>query len=312
MSEAYTYDADRTRRIDSISFAILGNEEVRRMSALGKDSDGIDVPDLYDNTKPKRGGLIDPRLGSTDKNVICSTCGFTLSDCDGHFGHIQLAEPIFHMGYIAHVKKILGCICLKCSKLLIYKNEDELANMLKTRHGRSRLNEVRNIVKNVQYCQNPKYGCGNPVTKIKIEINKKTGAINLTSEITQTGVPDDDGDGHKKKKSILTPQICYHILKNISDADCIILGMDPTKSRPEDMIYKVFPVPPVQVRPSARTDYASASTMEDDLTHKLADIIRANKRVRLYKERLNDATAQYEHDHIHLLQFHSAVYIDND
>src|SRR3989304_6520475 len=95
----YNYD-DETRPIHKIEFNILGNEEVQQISALGKDSVGIDIADLYDNMEPKRGGLIDTRMGTTDSNIDCSTCGLNSTYCIGHFGHINLSEPVFHMGYI--------------------------------------------------------------------------------------------------------------------------------------------------------------------------------------------------------------------
>ena len=40
------------------------------------------------------------------------------SECPGHFGHITLAKPMFHVGFIEYVVKILKCVCYKCSKLL--------------------------------------------------------------------------------------------------------------------------------------------------------------------------------------------------
>lgn len=311
MTDSYAYDDDLIQKIQGVDFTLWGNDEVLRSSALGKDSIGIDIADLYENTEPKKGGLIDTRMGAIKSD--CSTCALNSSECPGHFGHITLSEPVFHMGLIHTVKKILMCICLKCSKLLIFKNEEELLDMVKNKSGRTRLSDIRNMVKNVTYCQKAKYGCGAPVTKIKLDVNKKTCAINIVSEITQNSVPgEDDKDGKKKKKSLLTPNLCYHILSHISDVDCKIMGIDPAKSRPEDMIYKIFPVPPVQVRPSAKADFGSSSTMEDDLTHKLADIIRANQRLRRYKESLNDNAGKYERDHTHLLQYHTAAYYDND
>jgi len=90
------------------------------------------------------------------------------------------------------------------------------------------------------------------------------------------------------------------------------MGIDPKKSRPEMMIHKVFPVPPVQVRPSAKADFMVSSTMEDDLTHKLADIIKANIRIMKHKESMNENTAKYGQDHAHLLQYHIATYYDNE
>jgi DNA-directed RNA polymerase beta' subunit len=312
-SSSHTFD-EEIRPIDYIEFSVWPNEEILRGSALGKDSLGVDIPDLYDNMEPKRGGLIDPRMGPIGNNNDCASCGLNPEFCVGHFGHIDLAEPIFHMGYIEYVKKILSCICLRCSKLLVYKNEDEYAEMLKNKSGKKRFAEIRNLAKNVSYCQKANYGCGAPVSKIKKEIKKTSGVINMISELNPTTVQmeSNDFDGKKKIRRILTPDDCYNILKNINDIDCMIMGLDPKKSRPEMMIHKIFPVPPVQVRPSVKADFMNSATMEDDLTHKLADIIKANIRIRKYKESLNDTNAKYSQDHQHLLQFHGATYLNNE
>lgn len=314
-TEIYSYE-DRIRQIDHIDFGILSNAEKRRISALGKDTIGIDIPDLYDNLEPKRGGLIDPRLGPSDNNSDCATCGLNSLYCIGHFGHIELAEPIFHINYLPFVKKILSCICLRCSRLLIYKNEEEIMEMLKNKSGKSRMNEIRNLVKGVTYCQRQYASCGTPVSKIKLEIKKSTAAINLISETDFSTVSDEGANVNsfdkKKNRQLLTPDIVYDILKNISDSDCRILGLDPEKSRPENMIQKIFPVPPVQMRPSAKADFMASSILEDDLTHKLADIIKANIRIRRHKESVTEQTAKYNIDHNQLLQFHGVTYMDND
>ena len=218
---ALIYD-ENIRPIDRIEFNIWRNEEIKKISALGKDSSGIEIPELYDNMEPKRGGLIDTRLGVVGSTLECATCGFDAKNCIGHFGHIDLAEPVFHIGFIEQIKKILSCVCLKCSKLLIHKNEDEILESIKNKHGKSRFNEIRNITKNVTHCMKPGYGCGTPVTKIKIEKKKSTAVINIISELqTQT---DEVGQEPGKKiiKQILSPEICYDILKNISDRQLYI------------------------------------------------------------------------------------------
>jgi DNA-directed RNA polymerase II subunit RPB1 len=60
----------------------------------------IEYPDTMDETKTrvKVGGLLDPRLGTIDKSQKCQTCGEGMSECPGHFGHIELARPVFHIG----------------------------------------------------------------------------------------------------------------------------------------------------------------------------------------------------------------------
>lgn len=34
-----------------------------------------------------------------------------LTDCAGHFGHIKLALPVFHIGFFKHCQTLLSCIC---------------------------------------------------------------------------------------------------------------------------------------------------------------------------------------------------------
>ncbi len=96
----------------------------------------IEHPDIIDEVthKPKIGGLVDPRMGTVDRNFKCQTCGEGMSECPGHFGHIELARPVFHpgewqkypcrdsvkllfSGFIIKVKKILESICINCGKL---------------------------------------------------------------------------------------------------------------------------------------------------------------------------------------------------
>lgn len=74
-------------------------------------------PETFENNLPKVGGLLDPRLGTNDRNIKCATCNENMTDCCGHFGHIELARPVFHIGFLARVKKILECICFNCSRI---------------------------------------------------------------------------------------------------------------------------------------------------------------------------------------------------
>ena len=90
-TEIHTYDNNKIRPIERIEFGILSNDEVKNMSVLGKDTNGIESPDLYEVLEPKKGGLIDPRMGTTDSTINCHTCGYNNTYCNGHFGHIDLA-----------------------------------------------------------------------------------------------------------------------------------------------------------------------------------------------------------------------------
>jgi len=93
-------------KIDRIEFKIFRNNEVKAYSVTG-DNEGIDVPESYENNEPKRGGLIDPRLGTTNHNILCATCNLNDTRCPGHFGHIELAEKVFNYCFFKHVKSLL-------------------------------------------------------------------------------------------------------------------------------------------------------------------------------------------------------------
>ena len=49
----------------------------------------------------------------------CQTCAGNMTECPGHFGHIDLAKPVFHPGFLTKTQKILRCVCFYCSKLLV-------------------------------------------------------------------------------------------------------------------------------------------------------------------------------------------------
>ncbi|KAJ2823664.1 DNA-directed RNA polymerase II core subunit rpo21, partial [Coemansia erecta] len=97
-------------------------------------------------------------------------------------------------------------------------------------------------------------------------------------------------------------------LRKISDQDAEILGINPYYARPEWMILSVMPVPPMTVRPSIQMDAMRPS--EDDLTHKLNDIIKTN--VRLQQFIVEGAPAHVINEFTALLQFHTATFMNND
>lgn len=314
--DVYAYD-NKSKGIDRIEFGILGSSEISKISVI-KEPLGITKSESYANNEAVIGGLLDKRMGVIDHDE-CRTCGLGQTKCPGHFGHIELAEHMYHVGYIQYIKKILSCICIRCCKLLVYKNEAEIEDMLRNKTGKARFAEIRNLCKSVTYCQKDNYGCGSPVYKIKVDIKKSTSAINIVAETTLTITTTDETTGEttggkKLIREVISPELCFNILSQISDTDCRIMGLDPDKSRPEQMILKTFPVPPIQVRPSARADFLASATFEDDLTRKLADIINQNTRIRKYKDKegIEGRASLYGTDHSHLLQYHVATFFDND
>jgi len=299
------------RPIERIEFDVLGSDEIKGHSALDKNTQGVEFSDLYENGEARIGGSADPRFGTIDNNNICATCGFNTNYCPGHSGHMDLVEPFFHIGFLDHhVKKILDCICLKCSRVLIHKNESKIEDILRTKTGKARLIEVANYSKNITYCT----FCGTHVSKIKVEIKKSTATIVVTAEIDLESLKDENLviDGKKKIKQNLTPEIIYEKLKNISDDDCKIIGLIPSRTRPEYMIHKTLLIPPMAIRPSAKGDFGGNSVMEDGLTHRLVDIIKFNYKLLKQKEMGNETLSKYSKDQATLLQYHIAAYFDKD
>lgn len=81
----------------------------------------VESADTYVAGKPKPGGLSDLRLGTMDRGVKCMTDGAGVQDCPGYFGHIELAKPMYHIGFIKTVLRVLRCISYHSSRLLIDK-----------------------------------------------------------------------------------------------------------------------------------------------------------------------------------------------
>lgn len=107
--------------------------------------------------------------------------------------------------------------------------------------------------------------------------------------------------------NFLTEQV-HAILKRISDEDCRLMGLNPQWARPDWMVLTRLPVPPPPVRPSIMMDTVSRG--EDDLTHKLAEIIKYNTHLR--KQELNGAPAHIISEFSSLLQFHVATFVNNE
>lgn len=305
----YARIVDNIESITRIDFSIYSNHDIIKDSAIS-DPNGINIAEIYSNGEPTPYGVVDTRLGVTENKVYCKTCGETALKCPGHFGHIKLAEPVFHMGFLGFLKNVLNCICIKCNKLLVYKNEKEVSKLLKNKHGKQRFAEIRSICKGITHCQKENYGCGTPAHKITID--QKYGNIFILAEaIRKGGEMDETGDIKKRAPQLLTPQLCYDILKSVSNEHCVIMGFDPNKSRPEDMIIANFPMPPVQVRPSIKMEIGSSSTVDDDLTHKLVEIIKSNENL---KETRGDSSlikSTSVNEDFTLLQIHVATFFSN-
>jgi DNA-directed RNA polymerase subunit A' len=284
---SYTYS--RTKMIEKIKFGLLSPDEIRKMSAAR-----IITADTYDEDGlPIPSGLMDQRLGTIEPGQRCQTCGNLVSNCMGHFGHIELARPVIHVGYAKKVLKVLRSICPECSRLMLTEEEKERFRKEQQMHRRIFFegdeDSTKLVFKRARKSKVCPY-CG--AKKKKIIIEKPT-----------TFYEEEENKGSRR----LTPIEILERLKKMTDNDLRILGISPENARLEWVIFTVLPIPPVCARPSITLD--SGIRSEDDLTHKLVDVIRINQRLR---ENI-DAGAPHliVEDLWELLQYHITTYFDN-
>jgi DNA-directed RNA polymerase subunit A' len=197
------------------------------------------------------------------------------------------------VGYAKKVLKVLRSICPECSRLMLTEEEKEKFRLDQIKHRKLFFEGDEDAAKIVFKRARKAKNCPNcNAIKKKIVIEKPT-----------TFYEEEEGKGSRR----ITPIEILERLKKVSDLDLRILGISPENARLEWVIFTVLPIPPVCARPSITLD--SGIRSEDDLTHKLVDVIRINQRLR---ENI-DAGAPHliVEDLWELLQYHITTYFDN-
>ncbi|MFO7872601.1 MAG: DNA-directed RNA polymerase subunit A', partial [Candidatus Undinarchaeales archaeon] len=200
---------------------------------------------------------------------------------------IKLARPVIHVGYVKFIYNILRSTCRECSRVkLSQKVINEYKHKLENALGGEREFEdiIKKAIKEARKSKECPH-CGAKQYKIRRE--RPTT--------------------FKEDKQRIMPTEIRERLEKIPDDDIPIFGLDAENSRPEWMVLTILPVPPVTTRPSITLETGERS--EDDLTHKLVDILRLNQRLR---ENI-DAGAPHLiiEDQWQLVQYHVTTYLDN-
>ena len=286
LSESIEFEEQSVyKQVRSIVFSVLSPKMIKQMASAK-----IVTPELYDKEGyPVDGGLMDIRLGVIDPGLRCKTCGSKLKECIGHFGYIELARPIVHIKFVSIVLTLLKCTCRECSRILIPDNKiaklkEELDKVEKESGIENRRKAVKDSItklKTVNKCPH----CG--AKQLKVSLEKPTTFIEEDKRISPIEV--------------------RARLEKISDKDSEIFGLKVPHIRPEWIILTIMSIPPVTMRPSITLE--SGERSEDDLTHKLGDIVRINQR--LFENINAGAPEIIVEDLWDLLQYHITTFFDN-
>ena len=284
MPAGFNEASSEIESIVGVQFSILSPEEIERSSVVEITNQGT-----YNDNEPRIGGIFDPRMGVLDNGKICRTCGQTNHSCPGHFGHYRLTRPVYYIQFHNMVMNVLKCICIRCSKLRIDK---ELHKDLLLRKGEARWKEVLSLSSNIKRCgQEAEDGCG------AVQPEK------FTREGIATIVANFPGNAQQ-----LEVEYVHRIFRRILDEDVDFMGLSRYWCRPDWMICTVLRIPPPQVRPSVIQDNNQRS--EDDLTHKLFDIIKNDLTL---KDKIEKNAGKNVIDEMtNVVQYHIATLVDND
>ena len=294
------------KRIAQIRFGLMDPLEIRKMSAVE-----VKTADTYkDDGHAYKQGLMDPHMGVIEPGLVCPTDNCQYQDSPGHFGHIQLELPVIHIGFVNLIKTALKATCNSCSHILLHgeagsspsanpeqSEQDFYRNRIRdviTKHGVGST-EFSKIIKEVE-----KVTSGTK-RKVCMHCGESQGKIILDKPTTFKEKHENNNTERK-----LNPRDVREWLSSIPADHLIFIGMDK-QNRPEWVVLKVLPVPPITVRPSITLD--SGDRSEDDLTHKLVDVLRINQRLR--ENRDSGAPQLIVEDLWELLQYHITTYFDN-
>nr|CAD7197843.1 unnamed protein product [Timema douglasi] len=313
-----------TRSISHVCFGVDSPHQIQQQAHLHVVAKNLYNQDTQRTPVPY--GVLDRRMGTNQKDANCSTCGKGLNDCIGHYGYIDLELPVYHVGYFRAVITVLQTICKSCSKVLLPDKDRKLYRLkamnpalpyLSKKALRKQILDKSKKVNTCPYCREANgvvKKCGllkivhekfrhkkssDPVVMEKIAAYNDVLEYNREIESAVSG-----GLAH-----IYNPLEVLQLLERIPEEDVPLLLMNPSISRPQDLLLTRIPVPPLCIRPSVVSDLKSG-TNEDDLTMKLSEIVFINDVI--MKHRQSGAKVQMINEDWDFLQLHCALYINSE
>lgn len=266
------------KKIDSIQFSLLSPQMIRKLSVIE-----IKTPETYDQDGyPIEEGVMDQHLGVINPGLKCKTCGQKMNTCPGHFGSLELVRPVIHSEFSKKIHDLLVASCQSCGRVAL--EEEELAD-LHTKIKDKTVDVPKTILtktKKVKECPHCK------AEKAEVLLDKPTNF-------------------YADKERIYPTQI-REWLEKIPEHDLVLFNYNVEIVRPEWFVLTAMLIPPIKIRPSITLETGMMS--EDDLTHKLVDIVRANTRL---KDNIDAGAPQLIIEDLwDLLQYHVTTYFDNN
>jgi DNA-directed RNA polymerase II subunit RPB1 len=292
------YGSSDIDTVVGLQFSVLSPEEIERRSAAE-----IITQETYDGDTPKTGGLFDRRMGVLEPRMLCLSCNQKSNACPGHPGHIRLALPVFHIQFMNTIMKTLQMICYRCGLSLLNLEDPHIKRNLLKRSPHQRFAYVYAQCSKIKRCGGSSNSCGCGAIK-PTAIKKDTNGIGRI--VLEWKVKVDSTE--QKKRLTWTADNVLRIFKQISVETAELMGFNKHWCRPEWLICTVLPVPPPSVRPSVRND--TNTRMEDDLTHKLCDIVKTNRSLKQKIEA--NAPKNTIDEWAQLLQYHVSTLVDNN
>lgn len=301
--------------IRGIQFTVMSPEEIEKRSVVE-----VVKTDTYSGSEPVVGGLFDIRMGVIEHSKICKTCEQKNTFCPGHFGHITLAKPVFYYQFFDTVLRIMRCVCVHCSRMLVSPTDPRIEAICNKKISRQkRFDLIYKVCSKVKRCGNDNDGgCGLRQPEKITKTNE--GKIKVHWKFDNPPEGEEDPVQPVSNDQTLYAEDVIALFKRITEMEADVMGFKKGLMRPEWLMCAVFPVPPPAVRPSVRND--TGQRCEDDLTHKLCDIVKTNNNLKKKLERIvaeNPAAngqilstdARIE-GIIQLLQYHVFTFVNNN
>lgn len=279
----------KTKNLSFVQFGILSANEWRNFAVceIFKPAKGTDLLKNADTTNTP----YDERMGPLDNGRLCLKCNYDNQRCPGHFGYINLEEPVYNPQFFDTVVRILKCVCPACGQCRLSDDNLKLSGLL----GVSAWKRLSSIVVKCEKKKSDKKNfcqfedCGSLLPSYQVITDGTRKSITM--------IDPERGDIPLSCREV------YDILVKISNRTFFLLGFNQNLSknsifsdpsyliddtvehvhqiRPESFIFTVFPVIPPRARPWVTRN---GEKNDDDLTEKYNMIIKANIKLKEHRE----------------------------